>query len=135
MGELRTKQKAEALRRMKKLNIMKRVIAEFEKEERLNVSDLYGALYWLSDEQKTVVRRFEEESGGLVYHVIRSRSDFGEILSLLFVGKDTSEWEADFNDLERNQVFVYVENLTDPELSEYGAIGITGAYGGLIRTW
>lgn len=135
MGELRTKQKAEALRRMKKLNIMKRVIAEFEKEEKLNVSDLYGALYWLSDEQKTVVRRFEEESGGLVYHVIRSRSDFGEILSLLFVGKDTSEWEADFNDLERNQVFVYVENLTDPELSEYGAIGITGAYGGLVRTW
>ena len=135
MGELRTKQKAEALRRMKKLNIMKRVIAEFEKEEKVNVSDLYGALYWLSDEQKTVVRRFEEESGGLVYHVIRSRSDFGEILSLLFVGKDTSEWEADFNDLERNQVFVYVENLTDPELSEYGAIGITGAYGGLVRTW
>lgn len=135
MGELRTKQKAEALRQMKKLNIMKRVIAEFEKEEKLNVSDLYGALYWLSDEQKTVVRRFEEESGGLVYHVIRSRSDFGEILSLLFVGKDTSEWEADFNDLERNQVFVYVENLTDPELSEYGAIGITGAYGGLVRTW
>ena len=55
MSELRERQKAEAVKRMKKLGIMEQLIKEFEEEGKLNLSENGGLLYWLNEEEQKMV--------------------------------------------------------------------------------
>ena len=59
--EFKAKQKEEAIKRMEMLGLMDTVIKEFKEEGELNLSEQYGLLYWLNDEEKEMVRQFEEE--------------------------------------------------------------------------
>lgn len=61
MEDLREMQVKEAIERMKMLHIMDRPIREFEKEGVLNLSEGIGLLYWLDDDEKEMVKKFEEE--------------------------------------------------------------------------
>ena len=79
----RTIQKQEAIQRMKMLNLHGNVLREFEKEDRLNMSEYGGFLYWLGSEQQAIVDEFEAEWDALVYHVIHSYTSIGEMLTLL----------------------------------------------------
>ena len=53
--------------------------------------------------------------------------------SYLYVSKYKEEWEMDVNDLGEGYPVVYVENLEDPECSEFGSIRIFPNGDGLIR--
>ena len=77
---------------------------------------------------------FEEEYNAVVYHVIHSHTNFGELLSLLYVSEHEEEWEYDREDLEEGIAVAYVENLTYWDCSEMGSIGIEPRNGGLART-
>ena len=55
----REKQEAEALERIKLLELYPNVIREFQEENVINKSELFGALYWLNDEEKEFVKDFE----------------------------------------------------------------------------
>lgn len=126
---------AEAVKRMKILKMMEQPIKEFKEEGVLNLSEAGGLLYWLDDKQKKIVADFEEEFGGLVYHVIRSMTNFGEMLSLMYVSKYTEEWELDIEDLKEGMCVAYVVNVTMPDCSEAGTIGVQPSIGGVRRTW
>ena len=126
--------KAEALARMKMLGIHKNAINEFDKERRLNYSEPTGALYWLTPEMQEIVNKFEQK-WCMVYHVIRSPTAYGEMFSLLYVGNELTEWGMDREDIKHNMAFVYVYNKSDPDLSEFGTIGIEPRFGGVIRTY
>ena len=134
-------QKAEALLRMKKLDLHENAIREFKEEGKLNLSEgrsLYGkvpvgVLYWLNEEEQKMVTEFEKEYGGKVYHVIKSNTTFGLLYSLLYVSKNPDDWERDNADLEEGYAFVYVKNATDDFLSELGEIQIKPAFGGVVR--
>ena len=135
MEELRTKQKAQAVERMKKLGIMEQPVKEFEDEGKLNLSENGGLLYYLNEDEQKMVDDFEKENNGLVYHVIKSRTTIGPMYALLYVSEYLEEWKMDMEDLEEGQALAYVVNMDMPDCSEFGTIGIKPSVGGLIRTW
>ena len=124
----------EALLRMKKLNLHENAINEFKNERKLNLSEGYGALYWLNDEELKMVKDWEQETGNVVYHVIKNNLDFGLCYSFLYVSENVEEWEMDNDDLESGYPLVYVYNASFSDCSEFGAIGIAKSFGGLRRT-
>lgn len=126
--------KTEALERMKMLNLYPNVIREFEKENILNMSESIGYLYWLTDEQQQYVSEFESEHDYLVYHVIHSFTEFGELLTFLYVSDDKEEWGFDRADLKDGYACAYVKNLDEEAFSEFGSIAFKQQFGGLVRT-
>lgn len=87
------------------------------------------------------IKRFEEETGYLVYHAIESILQIGdqilETLALLYVSipsetGDNSNWE--YERLDSNKwIGVYCKNLTLDDLSVVGSIQIETYGGALIR--
>lgn len=130
----REEKKLEAINRMKLLNLHDNVIREFRDEDKLNLSENGGFLYWLDDEQKAIVDDFEQHYNATVYHVIRSVTEFGELLSFLYVSDNKDEWKMDRNDLANGYPLVYTKNLDADFCSEFGSIGIESNIGGLVRT-
>lgn len=130
----KAKQKQEAIKRMKALKLFPNVIKEFEKEGIVNLSENGGILFWLNDEQQTIVDNFEAKHKALVYHVIHDFTQFGELYSLLFVSQYDDEWEYDNSDLQDGYALAYVVNKDDDMCSEFGSIGIRPQFGGLVRT-
>ena len=133
MEDLREMQVKEAVNRMKMLHILPRTVQEF-KSGVINRSEEMGLLYWLDDEEKEMVKKFEEEWEGVVYHVIKTFSTLGLMYSLLYVSKHMDEWEMDRADILDGRAFVYVVNKDMPDCSEFGTIGIRPSFGGVIRT-
>ena len=126
--------KTEALERMKMLNLYPNIIREFEKENILNMSESIGYLYWLTDEQQQYVSEFESEHDYLVYHVIHSFTEFGELLTFLYVSDSKDEWDFDRADLKDGYACAYVKNLDEDAFSEFGSIAFKQQFGGLVRT-
>lgn len=123
--------KKEAVKRMKTIGLLPKVITEFE-HGTLNLSEA-GMLYFLDDEQKKMVEEFEKEYKALVYHVCHECTNVGEMYDLLYVSDHEEEWSMDNEDLEAGHPFVYVVNKTYPEFSEFGMIGIRPVLGGIVR--
>lgn len=124
----------EAVKRMKALGIISNAIKEFEKGGVVNKSEFGGILYWLDDREKEVVRKFQQDTGAIVYACILNHMEFGDCLSLLYVSPHEEEWEYDMANLKDKCPFVFVHNFDAPELSEYGYIGVCPRFGGLART-
>lgn len=124
----------EAKTRMLMLGISKGIIKDFVEDNVVSLSEGIGYLYWIDDEEKEIVKDFEAKSGGLVYHIIKTHTEFGTLYSLLFVDKDKAIWHDDKLDIERDIVFSYVVNMDEPAFSEYGSIGFRRNIGGLVRT-
>lgn len=133
MNLLKQKQMAEAIKRMKALGLYPAVIKEFEEDGKLNLSEYNGILFHLNDDEKEMIKTWEQDEC-LVYHVIKSKTSFGLLYSLLYVSDTEEEWEMDFEDIKEYCPFVYVVNKTVPEYSEFGSITILPKNGGLVRT-
>ncbi|OPJ57943.1 hypothetical protein [Clostridium oryzae] len=129
----RVEQKNEALKRMKKLELSEDIIREFDKENKLNLSEYGGMLLWLDEQQQRIVKEYEQKSGSLVYHVIHGFAEFGELYNMLCVSKYRNEWQRDMLDIENGRAFAYVKNITDDFSSEYGLIHFEKNFGGLNR--
>ena len=131
----REEKKIECIKRMEFLKLSKNIIKEFKNHDVLNESERIGALYWLNDEEKKIVSDFEQKNNAVVYHVIHSFAEFGELYSLLFVGEYVEEWESEWDDLKEGYCFSYVFNKDAEYCSEFGTIGVKPSIGGLIRTF
>lgn len=133
----RQEMKAEALDRMKLLHIYPETIRQFEREDLISESaPPFGACFWLNEAQRERVRQLETKYNILIYHVIHSFTTIGEMESYLYMSEYSEEWEDDRADLKEGTATAYVYNCDDPELSEFGYIGVrlTPA-AGLERTW
>lgn len=129
------KMKEEAIQRMRILKLYSTVLQDFAANERINYSfSNFGFLYWLDKDMEERVRRFEEKYGYLVYHVIDNPTSIRRMHSYLYVSSNEEEWEQDRQDLKDGCPIVYVENVDDELLSEFGSIGIEPRNGGVIRT-
>lgn len=130
------KKKAEAIKRMKTLDLYKPYITLFEKDNQIFLSEMTGGVYEFSDDEELVakVKAFEEENNALVYHVIRTMTTFGELYNFLYVSDYEEEWEMDNEDIKDGYALAYVWNKTDEWCSEFGSIGVRGQFGGIVRT-
>jgi hypothetical protein len=126
--------KAEAIKRMKVLNIFPQTIQQFKRSNLVSYSEPpMGANYWLDDEQVKLVKEFEEKHNALVYFVIRSYAEFGKLDSFLYVSDHEEEWELDHEDIADGYALAYVYNYDIPEYSEFGSIAVQNRFGGLVR--
>ena len=126
---------AEAIKRMKALDIIGDAVEQFRKSGQVMCSEPpHGALYWIDDEQKKLVGEFEKRYNALVYMVVRAYfKEFGKMDALLYVSDYESEWEQDNIDVSDRCPLVYVHNYDAPEFSEFGCIEVKPRFGGLIR--
>ena len=133
----REEMKAEAIARMRQLHLYPETIRQFEQENLISESaPPFGACYWLSEAQRERVRELEARCNILIYHVIHSFTTIGEMESYLYVSNHPKEWEDDRAGLKEGETVAYVYNCDDPELSEFGYIGIRPTpAAGLERTW
>lgn len=126
----------EAIKRMEVLDIYSETIRQFAEDGLISYSEPpFGANYWLTDEQKEIVKKFEEEYNALVYFAIRSYTEFGTLDSFLFVSDYKEEWAMDNHDIKDGDTYAYVYNYDVPEFSEMGRIGVQPRFGGLVRIW
>jgi len=127
--------KQEAIARMKLLKLHPTAIQEFKEEGVVNVSEPpFAALYWADTKQLALIKEFESMCKGLVYHVVHTQTEFGELYNFFYVSVTKDEWESDRENIKNNEACVYVKNISDDWCSEFGYIGFKRTNGGLIRT-
>ena len=135
MKATKEEMKQEALVRMKLLGLQYNVIRDFEAKETIYYSlGALGLLYLAFGEVVKVVQKFENQTGYLVYHVIDNNTSIGRMLTLLYVSTEMDEWAADKQDLQEGCPLAYVENITYPDCSEFGSVGVKPFNGGVVRT-
>ena len=136
MNVSRENKKAEAINRMRVLDLYNPYIKAFKDKDEIFMSEMTGGVYEFSSNSKLCdkVREFEAEHNALVYHVIRTVTEFGELYSFLFVSDYEEEWEMDNADIADGYALAYVWNTTDEWCSEFGSVGVRGKFGGIIRT-
>lgn len=127
--------KAEAIDRMKALDLFAPCIKAFKDRDEVQLSEPTGGLYEFSgnEELTAKVKEFEAEYNVLVYHVIHTFTQFGELYNFLYVSDYESEWEMDNEDIKDNYVTCYVWNKDDDICSEFGTIAVRQKFGGLVR--
>lgn len=137
MNISREEKKNEALARMVSWGIYAPIVRQFQKDDIVSESaPPLGACFWLEGEQLERVKAFEEKNDALVYHVIHSFTNFGEMEAYLYVSDYPEEWEMDREDLKEGQQLAYVYNNSMPDCSEFGTIGVARTpAAGLKRTW
>ena len=131
---LRERQVKEAVERMKLLELYPTVINEFINEKVINKSEHIGILYWLDDDEKKFVKDFEDENNAVVYHIIKTYTTIGCMLSVFYVSADEAEWESDREDIKIGEQLCYVKNIDNEDCSECGFICFKKSFGGLVRT-
>ena len=137
---LRDGMKQEAVRRMKVLKISPEVVGNFKKDGTIYYSEnmgawLRGILFKLSNHPKWLsrVKKFEEETGYLVYHAVLTHFTFGDVLDLLYVYDQEEMWEDEQKELEQGYADIYAINLSDESLSEFGSARYKPQNGGVCK--
>lgn len=128
--------KAEAINRMKALDLYNPYVKAFNDKDEIFMSEMTGGVYEFSEntELQAKVKEFEAEHNALVYHVIHTFTQFGELYNFLYVSDHQDEWEMDNADIADGYALAYVWNKTDDWCSEFGSIGVRGKFGGIVRT-
>ena len=133
--------RTEALKRMKIAGLWDEAVRAFDDNGIVCYSEptrmvkggpVLGIVYELEPDMKKRVRDFEEEYKGLVWHVIRSYTEFGEWLTYLYVSDHEEEWSDDRADLKDGYSVAYVD--TGDYCSEFGSVAFKNRAGGLVRT-
>ena len=128
--------KEEAIKRMKAMNIYSDAIKQFKNADIVMVSEPpLGGLFWLNDEEKEMVSKFEQENNALVYLVVRSFTNLGTMDNIFYVSDYQDEWFMDNADLNENYACVYVINHDMPDCSEFGTIAWKSVGGGVLRAF
>ena len=128
--------KEEAIKRMKALDLYKTYIEDFIDKDQIFMSEMTGGVYEFSENTELVqaVKEFEVGHNALVYHVIRSFTEFGELYTFLYVSDYEEEWALDNADIKAGYALAYVWNKNCEWCSEFGSVGVKGLFGGIIRT-
>ena len=74
-------------------------------------------------DETMIIQNIETNYGVKVYAAITTQcGNLGEMLTLLTISGNKSEWQREREDLEERMPIAYVQNLTYPELSEWGTV-------------
>lgn len=131
MNTMRERQEDEAVLRMDLMGIYEDVIIMFQNDGTVMLSE-NGKYYPLDDQLKEDIRQFEQEHEATVFMVVRMNTMYGQLDSLLFVGKYDEEWEMSREDLEDGYALSYTINRDYPDCSEMGSISFRATPEGVI---
>ena len=134
--ELREKQKEQALKILKQLDIYRPYIKGFKDKGNVCWFENYAGFWAYQDEElMEKIREFEQKHNALVYAVSHDYTDFGDCFSLLYISAYEEDWDYTIQHIEQNKYYVasYVWNKTDDWCSEFGDIAIISAFGGIKR--
>ena len=128
--------KAEAINRMKALDLYTDYIKAFKDNGEIFMSEMTGGVYEFEENTELCnkVKEFEAEHNALVYHVIHTLTQFGELYNFLYVSDYDEEYKLDNADIKAGYALAYVWNKDNEWCSEFGTIGVKGVFGGIIRT-
>lgn len=128
--------KTEAIKRMRHLDLYSPYIKAFEKKNEIFLSEMTGGVYEFNGNTELInkIKEFEADHNALVYHVIHTFTQFGELYNFLYISDHQEEWEMDNADLKDGYALAYVWNKDDEWCSEFGSIGVRGKFGGIVRT-
>jgi len=118
--------KQEALRRLKALHYFDPSVDEFQKYGSIMINEPpFGAHYLIDDDYELVKRitRFEKETGGLVYAVVRAFTEFGVLDSFLYVEEEQEYWSYFDENLNYGCVYTFTWNRNEEHFSDFGSIG------------
>lgn len=140
-NELRAKQIAEAVKRMKEMKVLEENWKDFEENQNVWFSNCYGGSYDSGKEEyaKELEEFLEKFPDALPYYIIPGKyvftgGDVMDVVNILYVSAHEEEWVLDHRDYQENKlVYAYAFNRTAPFCSEVGAILVQPANGGLIR--
>ena len=98
----------------------------------------YAGFYVNEEQNKELfadIKKFEQETGGLVYAVTHEHTQFGECYDYLYIPRHKEDWHdlIFYSHNNDHVVFAYVDNKDAPEISESGDITIRTFGGGLTR--
>ena len=125
--------KQEALKRMEALRLGKEIREAFEKKQQLYLSTVAGDMPMNNPKWMKLIKKVEKKYDILVYHTIFHTTMFSEHLVLMYVGSEESEWEIERDEIEKGYTYAYVENLYEPDYSEFGPIRVIPYKNGLMR--
>ena len=91
-----------------------------------------GLLFPLDNHQKAKAKEINEKYGVMPYFVIRTFTTIGTMDSYLYVSEDDEEWGDQYHDIIEGYPIAYVDNLQDPDCSEFGGIQIKRIFNGCI---
>lgn len=139
MNVTREIKKAEAINRMKMLDLFNPCIRAFDKRDEVQLSEPTGGLYEFSADKELTdkVKEFEKEYNALVYHVIHTPckidGEFMDMYSFLYVSDYPEEYDMDNEDIKGGYAMTYTWNKTIDYFSEFGSIAVRQMFGGLVR--
>lgn len=136
MEQLKVRQRAEAIKRMKLLRLPKEIIEAFRVNGSVHLcARPSGNFLALTEAEAKEVKAFEQSHGALVFFVTRAVTLFGTLDAYFFVGNDPSEWAYERGDYNEGYAYAYVFNRNNPDCSEFGDIFYSHTKShGIIRT-
>lgn len=137
MKTSRELKKAEAIKRMCALGLYKPYINLFKKSDEIFLSEMTGGVYEFHDDKElnAKVKEFENKYNALVYHIVHTYTEFGEMYSFLYVSDYEEEWAMDNDDILDGCTVAYVWNKSDEDMSEFGSVGVKSKLGGIVRVY
>lgn len=142
MREQQRKEAIERLRMLEKLyNLHCNVLKEFKQDGTIYYSERInkiqnGILFWLHNNSEYVraVETIEKKYKIYVYHCILTHTEFGDLLTMLYVSNDPENWIE-----EKSKLMVAMPNTFVYDFSgfgsEFGDVQIAGINGGLTRVY
>ena len=126
--------KQEAVKRMKSLGLPSETIQTFRENRKVHIwDDENMELSPLNELEREIVAEFERRHQSIVYYAMRTSTNFGELISFLFVSPYKNEWNIERNDLKQKRTVSYVYNTETPEFSELGYIEFEPSYNGNLK--
>lgn len=132
----RTEKKEQALACLKRLQVAKLYIEDFEQSDKVYVfENRYGYPAQGNEDVFVKLNEIERKYKCLVYAVIHSEMGFGDCYNFLLVPDDPEDWEWLLqSNIARHSVLAYVWNRSYEANSEMGTISCLSLAGGLTRT-
>lgn len=120
---------------MEALGISQNIIEAFRKKQ-LFVSSMSARKVEPVDYALQMsVKQIENEYGVMVYHVIETRTKFGDMFAMLCIPDDKNERKENAEFCKSHSPFAYVLNSDNPQFSEFGTICAWPDNGGLTRKY
>lgn len=138
MKATREQQKQAAIKAMQKLEIFAPYINAFKaQKQRVCEFENFGGFYIENDSKLSQrIAEIEAGTGCMVYAVIKSTMGDMEMVNYLIVSSYEDDIGREVESCGKyKSVFAYVENITYPDGSEMGMIGIQSFCGGIRRVW